>query len=125
MTLNPWDEWEDYQAGLYEKRPVDESKITDSVELLSNPDEFYEVAREMIREWDNSARQNLYLSVTGRQAWVGQASCCYHHGATAEETRQAWGKMSSSAQFMADGAANRAINEYLKWSEYGETLFGG
>ena len=120
--LNPWDDWDDYLAGLYEKRPIEDSKVASSVALLSDPDQFFEVAREMVREWESAAKQNLVHIITGQQAWIGQASCCYAHGATSEETRTAWGLLSNSVQDQANSVANAVIEGFLEGTR--ETLFG-
>ena len=48
--IQPWNDWEDYLAGLYENRPVREEMVQSSVTLLSDSDQFYEVALEMLAE---------------------------------------------------------------------------
>ena len=96
-----WNNWEDFQAGLYENRQSLKDKVQMSFELLGSPDEFFEVANEMIREWPNAAEQNLANLDSGHQAWIGQASCCYAHGATSEETRKAWGIITNVDQIRA------------------------
>ena len=120
---NPWIEWEDFQAGLYENRPAQDDLIDNSETLLSDPDEFFEVANEMIREWPNAALQNLVHIVTGQQAWIGQASCCYAHGATSEETRQAWGRLSNDIQRRANLVADAALESFVRGRNHGQTLF--
>jgi|ERR1035441_1312447 hypothetical protein len=122
--LNPWDNWNDYLAGLYENRPVEIEKVSQSVQLLSNPDEFFEVALEMVREWDKAATQNLVNLATGQQAWIGQASCCYAHGATSEETRLAWGQLSNTIQDKANSIANAVIEGFVRGRNHAQTLFG-
>lgn len=103
MTM-PWVEWEDYQAGLY--RPdTDEGRQVASLELLSDPDSFREAAVEMLREWAHSARHNLAHMWSGRNAWMGQATCCYVHGATGADTRAAWGLLSNGEQRRANDVA--------------------
>jgi hypothetical protein len=123
-TTPPWDDWEDFKAGLYEHRfsPV---QVYESVQLLSDPDEFAETAREMIREWPRAAAYNLGLP-SGRRAWVGQAACCYHHDATREETTYAWGRLSNGVQRRANKIAATLIDEYLSGRlASAETLFDG
>lgn len=128
MTLTmtrPWDSWEDYAAGLYQHR-LAPGRVQDSVRLLSDAAGFEEAAWEMVCAWPNAADHNLYLLTTGRQAWIGQATCCYHHGATAEETRAAWGQLSNETQDRANKVASAIADEYLsggRWNN-AETLFG-
>jgi hypothetical protein len=120
----PWSNWEDYAAGLYEHRFY-MGQVQASVKLLSDPDEFAAAAREMVREWPHAADHNLHLP-SGRRAWIGQAACCYHHGATAEETAGAWGRLSNQVQRRANAIASIIAKDYLDGRGPGaETLFDG
>ena len=123
LTTQPWDEWEDFAAGLYGRGVPRYGMTLDSVRLLSDADEFNETAREMIRAWPQSAAHNLNLP-SGRRAWIGQASCCYHHGATASETATAWGLLPNLTQRRANEVADAIADDYLNRGWPGaETLF--
>lgn len=100
----PWSEWEDYRAGLY-GTDMNLTLLERSAAVLRDPAVFHEAAVEMIREWPNAARHNLTNLWTGRNAWVGQATCCYVHGATAVTTRAAWGTLTNSEQRRANDIA--------------------
>lgn len=126
MTTPSWNDWEDFQAGLYALTSVRPDVVASSVDLLARPDEFLEVAREMVREWANAAEHNIVHLWTGRRAWIGQASCCYAHGATAAETREAWGKLSNQDQRAANEVADDVADRFRKEVMDGaETLFDG
>lgn len=99
-----WDYWEDYRHGLYVPA-IHSDRVELSAKLLADPDHFIEVAREMLREWPYSAHHNLVHLWTGRNAWVGQASCCYAHGATSADTRQAWGMLTNDEHRAANAVA--------------------
>ena len=118
----PWSDWEDYNAGLYATTfsPTGEAA---SLALLCSPEAFREAAREMVREWPNAARHNLAHMWSGRNAWVGQATCCYAHQATAVETRQAWGRMSNEQQRAANLVARDVRAEWEKGQADAQTLF--
>ncbi len=105
--MSAWDLWEDYCAGLYSTQSVDAARRADSARLLADPGGFAEVAREMLREWPNAARQQLSHMWSGRNAWLGQAACCYAHGATAADTRAAWGTLSNRQQSEANAVARQ------------------
>src|SRR5262249_32973109 len=112
-TMQPWTNWEDYAAGLYAPR-FDAGQVQESVKLLSDPAEFDAAAREMIREWPNAAKHWLNLR-SGRKSWIGQAACCYHHGATSTETRHAWGMLVNRVQVSANEVAAKIADEFLGW----------
>lgn len=106
MTLAAaiWDHWEDYRHGLYSPFMHPDRQAA-SAGLLRDPDHFREVACEMLRAWPNSAYHNLSNMWSGRNAWLGQASCCYSHGATAADTRAAWGTLTQIEQRLANEVA--------------------
>lgn len=99
-----WRSWEDYTAGMFEPT-ADPERITAAARLLGDPDQFFEAATEMIREWPHAAIHNLAHLWTGRNAWVGQATCCYSLDATGVETRLAWGQLSNEQQRRANRVA--------------------
>ena len=122
-TTQLWNEWEDYQAGLYRSQgAIRPEKFVASLSLLSDGEQFSEVAREMIREWPVAAAHNLALP-SGKRAWIGQAACCYAHGATGDETRYAWGRLSNQVQIAANRVADTVADEYARGWPRAQTLF--
>lgn len=115
----PWGQWEDFDAGLY-RADVSDEAVADSVALLADPDQFAEVAAEMVREWPNSAVHNLRFMWTGRNAWIGQASCLYAHGATGLATRRAWGMLTDQQRRAANAVAETIRT---RWAQDAEALF--
>lgn len=116
-----WTDWEDFAAGLY-SATYRAGHVTASASLLANPDAFYETAREMIREWPNAAHHNLRNLWTGRNAWVGQASCLYAVGSPATATREAWGTLTLLQQAAANAAA-KAVRIEWEVPDVRQTLF--
>lgn len=106
-----WEAWEDHALGMYSIRFTPDN-VSDSINLLTDPDHFLEVAREMVREWPNSARHNLIHLWTGRRAWIGQASCLYAHGSPGAATREAWGCMTNPQQRAANAIADLVMEGY-------------
>ncbi len=121
MTLTPWTEWEDHTAGMYATEWAQE-QVNDSSALLGDPDLFRETAREMIREWPVATQQNCAHMWSGRNAWIGQASCLYAHGAPAGATRAAWGTLTNEQQTVANEVARRVREEWER-DRHAETLF--
>lgn len=99
-----WDHWEDYRAGLY-GTDLNLTLLERSRALLRDPDAFLEAATEMVRAWPNATHHNLSNMWSGRKAWLGQATCCYVHGATSRTTRMAWGDLTNEEQRRANGVA--------------------
>ena len=111
--MSPFDSWEDFGAGMYAPR-LDPETVAMAQGLLTDCEAFREAATEMVRDWPTSATQNLRHMWSGRNAWLGQATCCYSVGATAGETRAAWGLMDNGAHRAANDVA-RAVR--LAWEK--------
>lgn len=120
IPLMPWTEWEDWKAGLYADE-VTATQVDHSRALLADPEQFGEVAREMVRSWPVAAFHNLRHMWSGRNAWIGQASCLYAHGAPAAATRQAWGLLSNEDQIAANAVAV-AVRTAWEREGYAQTL---
>lgn len=118
----PFDTWEDWNAGMYLAR-LDLDMAVAARGLLCDQEAFREAATEMLREWPTAAHQNLAHMQSGRNAWVGQATCCYSLGATAAETRQAWGMMSNTDQTKANETARRVRSIWEKGDRDAQTSF--
>jgi hypothetical protein len=121
--MAPWHDWEDYLAGLYHAVHTPEN-VPLSAAVLRDPEVFREAAMEMVREWPRAADHNLNKMWSGRNAWVGQATCCYVHQATAADTRVAWGTLSNPEQRAANAVADLVRAMWEGGRVHAETLFG-
>lgn len=117
----PWIDWEDFQAGMY-RLDYTALDVKAAELLLGNPDEFHEVAREMVRAWPIAAHHNLKNMWTGRNAWVGQASCLYAYNVPSIATREAWGRLTLDQQRAANAVADRVRIE-REQGDVRQTLF--
>jgi hypothetical protein len=106
--------WEDWKYGLYKSQIIDHH-ISLSVELLSNQDKFYSAAIKMINEWQISSAVQLSNKSRNRQAWIGQATCCFNHNASEESTKKAWWLLNTDTQIEANLTADRVINIYERY----------
>jgi hypothetical protein len=111
--MKPFDRWEDYAAGMYNQR-LDPEHIEGSAGLLRDPEAFAAAAAEMLREWPVAAVQNIHHMWSGRNAWVGQATCCYSLGSTSAETRTAWGSLTNAEQRAANSVAHSIRADWKK-----------
>lgn len=109
-----YEKWEDWKDGLYRLTldPVDEILISRSARLLSDPELFHINALRVITAWPYSAAVNLSNRSRNRQAWLGQASCCFACGSPEDLTKQAWHRLSPAEQDAANAVADRVIAEW-------------
>lgn len=121
--------WEDYLVGMYNDNDVIDKniKINNSVLLLSNSYDFYNVCKDVLNNWVNAVDVNLSNKNQNRRAWLGAAACMYNHKSPEYLTRVAWGLLSIQKQAAANNVAEKIIIEYERkntgiYSRMGETL---
>lgn len=108
--------WEDFRAGMYvlPSKEDEDLQVRCAVRLLSKPSMFYAVALRMIDEWPVSARVHLSNTSRNRQAWIGQASCCFAYGCPEHQTKDAWHRLSLDQQSVANKTADEVIEIWEK-----------
>jgi hypothetical protein len=123
---HPYWDWEDYKAGLYVivntyDEEQTEQLAKDAANLLSNSELFRNVALSVITQWCKSAEVNLSNPSRNRQAWIGQASCCYALKIPEFITKFGWRLMTIEQQ----NEANRVADEVIRvWEvRHGENCY--
>ena len=105
------------------KKNSREDMIARSAALLSDEKSFYLAAIHMTAAWTISTELYLSYPQSNRRAWLGQASCCYAHGAVEDETKAGWWRMTEAARTAANAVATRVITNWERLYYYEETLF--
>lgn len=110
QLYHPYHLWEDVKAGILGEDFTEKQteKLTfKAKKLLCNPEEFYETAVKVISNWKYASQQHLSNKSRNRQAWIGQASCCYKYKVPEHITKHAWRLMTKEEQdeanYIADG----------------------
>ncbi len=106
--------WEDFKEGMYQTTCFmdPDSMIKDCVMLLTCPEWLEECMSFVIHNWEFSAQHNLTNMNRNRQAWLGQAACCFAHGAPEYITKLAWNKLTEEEQLLANNVADRIIKVF-------------
>jgi hypothetical protein len=115
--FHPYWKWEDHKAGLYELTYAPDEEEYGAVlakTILCNSEWFKMVASKMVAEWVKSAEFNLTNTSRNRQAWIGQASCCYALGVPDYVTKIGWRMMTNEQQREANKIADQVIEEWEK-----------
>lgn len=116
-------DWEDYKAGLYKMECEDENLLCDkSIKLLADTKKFTEIMELMALDWKVAWITNLSDTSQNRQAWLGQAACCYNHNAPDYITKRAWWLLTEQQRIEANKTAQKQIDLYDR-SNNAETLF--
>lgn len=88
--------------------------IEDCKQTLSCPQWLEQVMRVVVHSWEIAAEQNLTNLARNRQAWLGQAACCFVHGAPEYLTKIAWGELTEDQQKNANIVADSVIQTWEK-----------
>ena len=109
-----YQKWEDYLSGMYNDNDVidKDKKVINAINLLSNPNEFYEVCQLIMNNWKNATDVNLSNKNQNRKAWLGAAACNYKYKVPEYLTRIAWGLLNKNVQDKANKIAEKIILEY-------------
>jgi hypothetical protein len=105
------DVWEDARAGLYRLPSIMDEWIAqlNSRLLLRTPHAFFRIAMEMVDGWPKSSEANLSNRSRNRQAWIGQATCCFAFGAAEHQVKAAWHELTLQEQSDANHTADEVI----------------
>lgn len=124
---HPFTSWEDYKNGMYETICFMDPQvlIKDCEMTLKCPEWLWESMQFVSHNWINAAEHNLSNTHRNRQAWLGQAACCFSHGAPEYITKLAWNNLSEKEQAVANKVADSVIEEweeklmsgYFKWQK--------
>lgn len=118
------DKWEDYKAGQYALRYDNEMVGAGlATDLLRDPDGLWAAMSAVIREWPHATAVNLSHTSQNRQAWLGQAACCWNHGVPDFVTKQGWHQLTQDEQNQANDIADSVIAEWEVSQTDAETLF--
>lgn len=113
-VYHPYTKWEDFQQGMYEMVCfIDEQRmIHDCEQTLKCPEWLLECMLFVSHNWQYAAENHLTNLHRNRQAWLGQAACCFIHGAPEYITKKAWGNLTDKQQKTANDVADQVIKDW-------------
>lgn len=113
-----YEKWEDYQNGMYDNislsNEATEEKVKQAISLLTNSSFFAELSIEMTSKWIVSASENLTNLSCNREAWIGQATCCYVYNISETITKMSWKRLTDNQRNEANLIAKKTIDKYEK-----------
>lgn len=115
-VYHPWNRWEDYPAGFYEKPSgaVKKQMIDRVIELFSSADLTTQHMSMVIEKWPFSCEHNFTNNSLNRIAYLGQAACCIYAGIPSTVTMEAWSSVPEDKQKQACDIAESLIVSWLK-----------
>ena len=110
----PYTMWEDFQHGMYDEikegRP---ERVKKAVWLLLNPDLLFDYMTRVANEWKYATEQTFTNPHMNHQAFLGQAACNLYAGINEDETREAWGLLTSTQRRKANQVADEVYNNWI------------
>ena len=101
---------------MYDEKKDEEKKarIELSYCLLKSPMSLMAAMYCVIDDWKIEAEQYMSHVSSNRQAWLGQAACCYALKAPDYITKKAWWSLPKQIRDRADKNASGIIDSYEK-----------
>ena len=112
-----YEKWEDFKHGMYSDG-VHENGISAAKSVLINLEVLDHAMWYVLNHWTNSAQLNLSNKSRNRQAWLGQAACCWLVHANENETKLAWHTLTEEQQRDANDVADKYIMEFEQCQKY-------
>ena len=111
-----YEEWEDFQNGMYANKidGLEDSRIEQATILFKNKPLLYEKMKYVAFNWKKSAEVNFTNPSVNKQAWLGQATCCYYCGCSDFETIKAWHLLTETERQNANNIADKVFYEWLE-----------
>lgn len=116
--------WEDFQNRMYDEiKEGREERVQLACKLLSNETLLYEQMTRVTKEWKYATEQNMTNNSINHQAFLGQTACSIWKGIKEDETREAWGRITSIQRYKANKVADRVYKEWKHRYEKENGLF--
>ena len=111
---HPYDSWEDFKNGMYKTTCYMDPQplITECEDMLKCKEYLWESMNYVTHHWKLASQHNLTNMHRNRQAWIGQAACCFAHGAPEYITKLAWNNLNPSEQDVANKVADEVIQDW-------------
>jgi hypothetical protein len=104
----PYQEWEDYRAGMYSGR-LSDAFVALSADVLASDEKCRPAMAHVVRSWPVATAVNLTNTAMNQRAWIGQAACCLAVGSSADETKRAWWQLAEDERVKANAYADEVI----------------
>lgn len=108
-----YEKWEDYRHQMY-CDDLDDSSVDAAIAVLSNPIVLKDAMMYVAENWKNSAELNLSNTSRNRQAWLGQAACCWLVHSSERSTKEAWNLLDEEMRIIANQVADQVIEFWEK-----------
>lgn len=109
--------WEDFAHGLYRmalfQSPQEQERLIElSRALLADQPRLWDAMSSVTLEWIYATEVQITNTTRNRRAWLGQAACCFAHGAPESLTKLAWHRLEEVQQDRANAVADRVISTW-------------
>ena len=116
--------WEDFLHGMYDENKEGRAgRVKLAASILSDTDLLYKAMKRVTDEWKHATEQNLSNPSINHQAFLGQAACCIYAGIHEDETREAWGTLTTEQRKAANLTADKVDYEWRLKRERNEVGF--
>lgn len=107
-----YQKWEDFHNWLYEFWELTEERKEKCFDLLTNLEQLETYMKLVVDNWVNASEQQMTNPSRNKQAWLGQASCCFYCWANEDNVKEVWKMLSEEQQAEANKVADKVILYY-------------
>lgn len=106
--------WEDYKNGMYHTKNDGNEEIRkeQAIKMFKDLKLLYEQMKYVANNWVYASQTNMTNPSINYQAWLGQASCCYYTGCSADETIEVWHLLTEEEREKANMVADKVFEEW-------------
>lgn len=117
-VYHPYWNWEEINFNMWGTVSNRKAFLEKAERFTGDHKKYGRFMMRVIREWPVSCENALTDNSINKKAWVGHAACALALGCPEDITREAWGRLTSEQQLLANKEADRAIKtweyNYLK-----------
>lgn len=103
--------WECHKHKMYDDE-IDENSIKCSYDILRNLEVLKDGMWYVSKHWVYSAENFLSNKARNRQAYLGQAACCWLVHSSEKTTKEAWNRLTDDERQKANDVADSILLEW-------------
>jgi hypothetical protein len=102
-------DWEEVDFNMWGSVKNREDYLEKAIKFTGDHKLYGRFMVRVVSEWKNSCENAMTDYYINRRAWVGHAACALAIGCPEDITREAWGRLNSEQQLLANKKADEAI----------------
>lgn len=110
----PYHKWEDFISGMWRTvdKETEQDMLIKAIVFTGDHELYGSAMKEVVGVWKNTMLNSLTNPSINKRAFLGHCAVQYKIGIPEYITRMAWKQLSDRRRELADGVAQKTINEW-------------